>query len=68
MKTALLIYWLLTTTYATYWLIKNPYNRGRDKDSEYVTLLEIVSKLFLAGLLGPFFVPIALLHTIRFKR
>ena len=65
MKTALLIYWLLTTTYATYWLIKNPYNR---KDSEYVTLLEIVSKLFLAGLLGPFFVPLALLHTIRFKR
>jgi hypothetical protein len=66
MKTALLIYWILTTTYATYWLIKNPYNR--DKESEYVTLLEIVSKLFLAGLLGPVFVPMALLHTIRFKR
>lgn len=65
MKTALLIYWLLTTTYSTYWLIKNPYNR---KDSEYVTLLEIVSKLFLAAILGPIFVPLALLYSIRFKR
>jgi len=65
MLTATLIYWLTTTTYSTYWLVKNPYNR---KDSEYVTLLEIMGKLFMAALLGPIFVPLALLYSIRFKR
>ena len=65
MLTATLIYWLTTTTYSTYWLVKNPYNM---EDREYVTLLEIMGKLFLAALLGPIFVPLALLYSIRFKR
>jgi hypothetical protein len=67
MKIVILIYWLATTIYATYWLVKNPSNRTYE-DPEYVSLLEILAKFFVCLILGPFFVPIALLSTIRFKR
>ena len=67
MLIVLSMYWLTTSIYATYWLIKNPSNRTYE-DPEYVTLLEIIAKFFLAAMLGPLFVPMALLHTIRFKR
>lgn len=66
-KIVLAIYWLSTTLYATYWLIKNPSNRTYE-DPEYVSLLEILAKFFMSAILGPFFVPIALLNTVRFKR
>ncbi len=67
MKIVILIYWLATTIYATYWLVKNPSNRTYE-DPEYVTLLEIMGKFFVSAILGPFFIPIAVLTTIRFKR
>jgi len=67
MKIVILIYWLVTTIYATYWLVKNPSNRMYE-DEEYVTLMEIIAKFCMCALLGPFFVPIALLSAIRFKR
>lgn len=62
-----LIYWLATSIYATYWLIKNPSSRMYE-DEEYVTLLEIIAKFTLSTMLAPFLVPIVLLSTIRFKR
>ena len=65
--TIILIYWLATTIYGTYWLVKNPSARIYE-DSEYVTLLEIFGKAFLASVLAWAFVPMMLLATIKFKR
>jgi len=65
MITLLLAYWMATTVYGVYWLIKNP--RYGD-DEEYFTLFEAMAKLFPAALLAWLFVPIGLLSQIRFKR
>lgn len=65
--TIIIIYWLATSIYGTYWLVKNPSAR-LDEDSKYVSLLEIVGKLFLASVLAWAFVPMMLLATIKFKR
>ena len=65
--TIVLIYWLATTIYGTYWLVKNPSAR-LNEDSEYVTLLEIFGKLFLASVLAWAIAPMVLLATIKFKR
>jgi hypothetical protein len=63
----LLSYWLVTTTYGTYWLVKNPSDR-RYEDNEYVTLLEVIAKIFPAALIAWMVVPMMLLNKIKFKR
>jgi hypothetical protein len=63
----LLIYWILTTIYGTYWLVKNPSSRHGDDDDEF-TLLEVVAKIVPAGLIAWVVVPMLLLHQIKFKR
>jgi heme/copper-type cytochrome/quinol oxidase subunit 2 len=63
----LVIYWIATTIYGTYWLVKNPSDR-RYEDNEYVTLLEVIAKLFPAMLIAWLAVPMFLLHQIKFKR
>ncbi len=65
----LLAYWMATTVYGVYWLIKNPASRfASDPPDEYVTLLEIIAKTFMSAILSWVFVPILLLSKIRFKR
>ena len=63
----LLIYWVLTTIYGVYWLIKHPSSRMYE-DSEHFTILEVLAHIFPAGLLAWVFVPMMLLHSIKFKR
>lgn len=63
----LLIYWILTTIYGTYWLVKNPSSRHGEDDDEF-TLLEVVAKIVPAGLIAWVVVPMLLLHQIKFKR
>ena len=63
----LLSYWALTTIYGTYWLVKHPSDR-RYEDNEYVTLLEVIAKIFPAALIAWLAVPMFLLHQIKFKR
>jgi len=63
----LLSYWVLTTTYGTYWLIKHPSDR-RYEDSEYVTLLEIIAHIVPCALIAWLVAPMMLLHKIKFKR
>ena len=67
MKTILIIYWIATTIYGVYWLIKNPSTRAGD-DPEYVNLFEIIAKIFPAAILAWLFIPMALLIQIKFKR
>ena len=63
----LLIYWILTTIYGTYWLVKHPSDR-RYEDNDEFTLLEVIAKTVSAALLSWLFVPMFLLHQIKFKR
>ena len=39
----LLIYWILTTIYGVYWLVKHPSDRRCEDENEF-TLLEVVAK------------------------
>jgi heme/copper-type cytochrome/quinol oxidase subunit 2 len=65
----LLAYWMTTTVYGVYWLIKHPASKfASDPPDEYVTLLEVMGKLFPAALLAWLFVPLFLMSRIRFKR
>ena len=64
-----LTYWIATTAYGVYWLIKNPASRfASDTHDEYVSLLEILAKTFISALLSWLFVPMLLLSKIKFKR
>jgi hypothetical protein len=63
----LLVYWILTTIFGTYWLIKHPSDR-RCEDEETFTLLELVAKTFPAMLIAWAIVPMMLLNKIKFKR
>jgi hypothetical protein len=63
----LVIYWIATTIYGAYWLVKNPSIRGGD-DGEYFTVLEVIAKLLPAMLIAWLAVPMFLLHQIKFKR
>ena len=67
MITFLITYWIATTIYGVYWLIKNPSSRHGD-DPEYFTLLELLGKVFPAMLIGWVAVPLFLLHQIKFRR
>lgn len=63
----LLIYWILTTIYGVYWLIKHPSSRHGDDDDEF-TLLEVVAKIIPAAMIAWAIVPMLLLHQVKFKR
>jgi hypothetical protein len=65
--TILLIYWILTTIYGTYWLVKHPSDRRYEDDDEF-TLLEVIAKMVPAALIAWGIVPMLLLHQIKFKR
>ena len=70
--TLLFIYWIATTAYGVYWLIKHPATKFSTMDGntpdEYVTLLEILAKTFISAILSWVFVPMLLLSKIKFKR
>ena len=63
----LISYWVLTTIYGVYWLIKHPSQRHGD-DMERFTIMEVLGHIFPSMILAPFFVPMAILHSIKFKR
>jgi len=65
--TILLIYWILTTIYGTYWLVKHPSDRRYEDDDEF-TLLEVVAKIVPAAMISWAIVPMLLLNQIKFKR
>jgi hypothetical protein len=61
----LIIYWILTTIYGVYWLIKNP---SRFDNKEDFSILDVLANVFPAMILAPFAVPLMLLNQIKFKR
>jgi hypothetical protein len=61
----LILYWILTTSYGIYWLIKNP---SRFDNQDDFTILEVLGKVFPAALLSWILVPIFILASIKFKR
>ena len=63
----LLIYWILTTIYGTYWLVKHPSDRRYEDDDEF-TLLEVVAKTVPAAIIAWAIVPMLLLNKVKFKR
>lgn len=63
----LLAYWIATTVYGVYWLIKHP-SSTRGDDEEYFTLMEATAHIVPAGLFAWAIVPMLLLSKIRFKR
>ena len=67
--TIFLIYWILTTIYGVYWLIKHPSSRhGDDDDDDEFTLLEVVAKIIPSAMIAWAIVPMLLLHQVKFKR
>ena len=65
--TILLIYWILTTIYGVYWLVKHPSDRRCEDDNEF-TLLEVVAKTVPAAMIAWAIVPMMLLNKVKFKR
>ena len=65
--TLFLIYWILTTIYGVYWLVKHPSDRHGDDEDEF-TLLEVVAKTVPAAMIAWAIVPMLLLNKVKFKR
>lgn len=65
--TLFLIYWILTTIYGTYWLVKHPSDRRCEDENEF-TLLEVVAKTVPAAMIAWAIVPMLLLNKVKFKR
>lgn len=63
----LLTYWILTTIYGTYWLVKHPSDRRYEDDNEF-TLLEVVAKILPAAMIAWAIVPMLLMNKVKFKR
>ena len=63
----LLIYWILTTIYGVYWLVKHPSDRRCEDENEF-TLLEVVAKTVPAAMIAWAIVPMLLLNKVKFKR
>jgi hypothetical protein len=61
----LLTYWILTTAYGVYWLIKNP---SRFDDKEDFSILDVLANVFPALLLSWIIIPMFILGSIKFKR
>ena len=60
-------YWILTTIYGVYWLVKHPSDRRCEDENEF-TLLEVVAKTVPAAMIAWAIVPMLLLNQIKFKR
>ena len=60
-------YWVLTTIYGVYWLVKHPSERHGDDMVDF-TIMEVLGHIFPAMILAPFFVPMAIFESIKFKR
>lgn len=60
-------YWILTTIYGVYWLIKHPSKRHGD-DMEHFSVMEMLGHIFPAMMFGWVCVPMMLLSKIEFKR
>jgi hypothetical protein len=65
--TLFLIYWILTTIYGVYWLVKHPSDRRCEDENEF-TLLEVVAKTVPAAMIAWAIVPMLLLNKVKFKR
>ena len=65
--TILLLYWILTTIYGVYWLVKHPSDRRCEDENEF-TLLEVVAKTVPAAMIAWAIVPMLLLNKVKFKR
>lgn len=63
----LLVYWILTTIYGVYWLVKHPSDRRCEEENEF-TLLEVVAKTVPAAMIAWAIVPMLLLNKVKFKR
>ena len=63
----LFAYWVLTTIYGVYWLVKHPSERHGD-DMERFTIMDVLGHIFPSMILAPFFVPMLILGSIKFKR
>lgn len=63
----IVIYWILTTIYGVYWLVKHPSDRRCEDDNEF-TLLEVVAKTVPAAMIAWAIVPMLLLNKVKFKR
>ena len=61
----ILIYWIITTAYGIYWLIKNP---SRFDDKEDFSILDVLANIFPAALVSWIAIPILILGSIKFKR
>lgn len=61
----LLTYWILTTVYGIYWLIKNP---SRFDDEEDFSILDVLANVFPALLVSWIAIPLFILGSIKFKR
>jgi len=62
----LLTYWILTTAYGVYWLIKHP--SVYDDDHVHFTILDVLANVFPALLLSWIIIPMFILGSIKFKR
>ena len=60
-------YWILTTIYGVYWLVKHPSDRRCEDENEF-TLLEVVAKTVPAAMIAWAIVPMLLLNKVKFKR
>ena len=67
MKNILIGYWILTTIYGVYWLIKHPSDRRYENENEF-TLLEVNAKTVPAAMIAWAIVPMLLLNKVKFKR
>jgi hypothetical protein len=65
--TIFLTYWILTTIYGVYWLVKHPSDRRCEDENEF-TLLEVVAKTVPAAMIAWAIVPMLLLNKVKFKR
>jgi hypothetical protein len=63
----ILAYWIATTIYGVYWLIKHPSVRHGD-DMDSFTLGDVAACIFPAGLLAWAIVPMMIFESIKFKR
>jgi len=65
MLTYLLVYWILTTVYGVYWLIKYP---SITDDPNEFSMFDLLAYVFPAACFAWVFVPMMVLHSIKFKR
>jgi len=63
--TLLIIYWIASTIYGVYYLIKNPNNLQTEDE---FTLADVIGNIFPAMIIAPFAIPFYLSTLIKFKR